>query len=128
MPISGVCRALFLAHSQTLHFSHLHPWTFPGAQYWWPTQGTIGAPGLQYYMRVAAYNDAGFSNWKYYNMNYDNHEPQIVPTKGLVDVEFVITGMLCVYACPESNSFGIYASRTLPLRVPSPCGRKTRET
>jgi hypothetical protein len=71
-------------------------------QYWWPTQGTTGAPGLQYYMRVAAYNDAGFSNWRYYNMNYDNHEPQIIPTKGLVEVEFVITGM-CPCVCHMSS-------------------------
>jgi hypothetical protein len=31
---------------------------------------------------------------------YDNHDPQIVPTKGLVDVEFTRTGMyVCVYVC-----------------------------
>ena len=58
----------------------------------WPLRGTVNVPGPQYYFRVAAYNDAGLSAWRYYRQAIVNMNPNLLPTIGGQTIEITMEG------------------------------------
>lgn len=58
----------------------------------WPLRDTANAPGTQYYFRIAAYNDAGLSNFVYYEHSIIDMVPRELSTTGGVQIEIIMLG------------------------------------
>lgn len=58
----------------------------------WPLRGTPEVPGAQYYFRIAAYNDAGLSNFVYFTHKIVDMSPRELPTIGGLTVEITMEG------------------------------------
>jgi len=58
----------------------------------WPLRSTRNSPGAQYYFRIAAYNDAGLSDYLYYNHQITEMSPRELPTTGGQTVEVTLEG------------------------------------
>jgi len=58
----------------------------------WPLRGTRNSPGAQYYFRIAAYNDAGLSDYLYYKHQITEMSPRQLPTTGGQTIEVTLEG------------------------------------
>mmetsp|Transcript_66378 Transcript_66378/g.163543 ORF Transcript_66378/g.163543 Transcript_66378/m.163543 type:complete len:3114 (+) Transcript_66378:219-9560(+) len=70
----------------------LHDANLPVGLVTWPLRGGFQSPGTQYYFRIAAYNDAGMSNWMYYLHAITEINPRLLATNGNTNVEVVMEG------------------------------------
>jgi len=58
----------------------------------WPLRSTRNSPGAQYYFRIAAYNDAGLSDYLYYKHQITEMSPRELPTTGGQTIEVTLEG------------------------------------
>jgi hypothetical protein len=58
----------------------------------WPLGDRSDSPGTQYYFRIAAYNDAGVSDYLYYKHRIADVAPNILDTAGGTPVEITMEG------------------------------------
>jgi hypothetical protein len=58
----------------------------------WPLRDNPGSPGTQYYFRIAAYNDAGISDYLYYKHKITEMSPNVFATTGGTPVEVTMEG------------------------------------
>jgi len=58
----------------------------------WPLRSTVKVPGAQYHFRLAAYNDAGLSDYMYFTHAITQMNPGLLPTVGGQTIEVVMEG------------------------------------
>jgi hypothetical protein len=58
----------------------------------WPLRDNPGSPGTQYYFRIAAYNDAGVSDYLYFRHRITDMSPNVFATTGGTPVEITMEG------------------------------------
>jgi len=58
----------------------------------WPSQSDPRRPGRRYNFRVAAYNNAGFSNFAYFEMKLYSVAPRVLPAAGGTIIEILLVG------------------------------------
>lgn len=102
------------------------------SSYWLDQRDRPGLPGVQYHFRVAAYNNAGLSNWLYYNLRLFDAKPRFLPSGGTL-LEIVLLGggvstaNVSVYIGAMANSTAVDVSRSKrcqTLEVKDPAGTR----
>lgn len=75
----------------------------------WASQYDVKRPGKRYNFRIAAYNNAGLSEWLYYDLKLYNVFPRRLASKGNIPMEIILVG-----AGITSANFTVYIGHTLP--------------
>jgi hypothetical protein len=58
----------------------------------WPLYDRPASPGTQYYFRIAAYNNAGVSDYKYYKHGITDMSPSVLAVTRTTPVEITMEG------------------------------------